>query len=77
MGCAALGDGLVEVNEFGQTSVPGVYAAGDMARRATVPVPLAAVITAAAGGTVAAGMIDQDLLDEDFGLSKPIPGTRW
>ncbi|GAA3594147.1 NAD(P)/FAD-dependent oxidoreductase [Nonomuraea rosea] len=71
LGCASFADGCVEVNEFGQTSVPGVYAAGDMARRATVPVPQAAVITAAASGTVAAAIIDQDLLSADFGLSNP------
>jgi thioredoxin reductase len=71
LGCASFADGCVEVNEFGQTSVPGVYAAGDMARRATVPVPQAAVIAAAASGTVAAAIIDQDLLSADFGLSNP------
>ncbi|MFE3451638.1 NAD(P)/FAD-dependent oxidoreductase [Nonomuraea sp. NPDC059194] len=71
LGCAIFSDGCVEVNEFGQTSVPGVYAAGDMARRATVPVPLAAVIAAAASGTVAAAVIDQDLLGEDFDLPRP------
>ncbi|MFI0423733.1 NAD(P)/FAD-dependent oxidoreductase [Spongiactinospora sp. 9N601] len=71
LGCAIFEDGCVEVNEFGQTSVPGVYAAGDMARRATVPVPPAAVIAAAASGTVAAAVIDQDLLSADFGLPGP------
>ncbi|MER5419141.1 NAD(P)/FAD-dependent oxidoreductase [Streptosporangium roseum] len=73
LGCAAFADACVEVDEFGRTSVPGVYAAGDMARRATVPVPLAAVISAAASGTVAAAVIDQDLLGADFGLSNPFP----
>ncbi|MFI6299936.1 NAD(P)/FAD-dependent oxidoreductase [Nonomuraea sp. NPDC050790] len=68
LGCAAFGDGCLEVDEFGRTSVPGVYAAGDLARRATVPVPLAAVIAAAASGTVAAAAIDQDLLSADFDL---------
>ncbi|MEU6997233.1 NAD(P)/FAD-dependent oxidoreductase [Nonomuraea sp. NPDC046570] len=73
LGCATFPDGCVEVNEFGQTSVPGVYAAGDMARRATVPMPMAAVIVAAASGTVAATVIDQDLLSADFGLANPFP----
>ncbi|MEV4889463.1 FAD-dependent oxidoreductase [Nonomuraea sp. NPDC055795] len=68
LGCATFTDGCVEVNEFGQTGVPGVYAAGDTARRATVPVPLAAVIAAAASGTVAGAAIDQDLLSADFDL---------
>ncbi|MBB5077812.1 NAD(P)/FAD-dependent oxidoreductase [Nonomuraea endophytica] len=68
LGCATFADGCVEVNEFGQTSVRGVYAAGDLARRATVPVPLAAVIAAAAAGTVAGAALDQDLLSADFDL---------
>jgi thioredoxin reductase len=66
LGCASFADGCVEVDEFGRTSVPGLYAAGDMARRATVPAPMAAVVVAAASGTIAAAVIDQDLLDADF-----------
>ncbi|HEX3732267.1 MAG TPA: NAD(P)/FAD-dependent oxidoreductase, partial [Mycobacteriales bacterium] len=54
LGCVAFDDRLIEVDESGQTSVSGVYAAGDMARRATVPIPQAAVIAAAASGTIAA-----------------------
>ncbi|GAA2406908.1 hypothetical protein GCM10010404_76260 [Nonomuraea africana] len=76
LGCQTFADGCVEVNEFGQTSVPGVYAAGDMARRATVPMPMAAVIAAAAGGTVAAAVIDQDLLSADFDLPNPFAQAR-
>lgn len=71
LGCAVLSDGCVEVDEFGRTSVSGVYAAGDTAHRATVPMPAAAVIAAAAAGTVAAGVVDQDLLSEDFALPNP------
>ena len=56
--------------------MPGVSAAGDMARRVTVPVPLAAVIAAAASGTVAATLIDQDLLGADFGLPNPFAAGR-
>ncbi|MGW4425130.1 NAD(P)/FAD-dependent oxidoreductase [Streptosporangium sp. NPDC004631] len=76
LGCATFTDGCVEVNEFGQTSVPGVYAAGDMARRSGVPMPMAAVIAAAASGTVAAAVIDQDLLCADFGLPNPLARAR-
>ncbi|MER7131963.1 NAD(P)/FAD-dependent oxidoreductase [Streptosporangium saharense] len=68
LGCATFDDGCVEVDEFGRTDVPGVYAAGDMARRATVPIPLAAV--------VAAGVVDQDLLCADFGLPNPFARAR-
>ncbi|TMR20652.1 NAD(P)/FAD-dependent oxidoreductase, partial [Nonomuraea zeae] len=75
LGCASFADGCVEVNEFGQTSVPGVYAAGDMARRAGVPMPQAAVIAAAASGMIAAAIIDQDLLSADFDLPNPFAQT--
>jgi thioredoxin reductase len=68
LGCDTLPDGALEVNEFGQTTVPGVYAAGDLARRPAVPVPLAQVTLAAAAGTVAAGAIDQELLLTDLGF---------
>jgi thioredoxin reductase len=71
LGCFLLPDAYVLVDEFGHTSVPGVYAAGDMARRKTLPVPVSAVIAAAASGAFAAGVIDQDLLSEDFGLPNP------
>jgi len=71
LGCRFLPDGAVEVDEFGRTSVPGVFAVGDMAHRATVPTSLSAVIVAAASGTVAASFIDQDLLTEDAALPDP------
>lgn len=62
LGCRILDDGAVAINDLGQTSVPGVYAAGDMARRPTMPVAGAQVVLAAAEGTVAAGAIDLELL---------------
>ncbi|WP_207782427.1 NAD(P)/FAD-dependent oxidoreductase [Phytoactinopolyspora limicola] len=71
LGCAVLPDGCVEVNEYGQTSVPGIYAAGDMAHRSTVPLAMAAVVAAAASGTVAGSVIDQDLLSDEFDLANP------
>ncbi|WBB60563.1 NAD(P)/FAD-dependent oxidoreductase [Streptomyces sp. WMMC500] len=73
LGCPLLPDRLVEVDEFGRTGVAGVYAAGDMAHRATVPVPVAAVVAAAAAGTVAGAALDQDLLSEEYGLPDPFP----
>ncbi|MGV9309403.1 NAD(P)/FAD-dependent oxidoreductase [Nonomuraea sp. NPDC003727] len=76
LGCATFADGCVEVDEFARTSVRGVYAAGDMARRATVPVPLAAVVAAAASGAVAGAALDQDLLGDDFGLPGPFAGAK-
>ena len=62
LGCRILDDGAVEINDLGQTSVPGVYAAGDMARRPALPLAGAQVILAAAEGTLAAIVIDQELL---------------
>ena len=61
LGCRILDDGAVEINDLGQTSVHGVYA-GDMARRPTMPEAGAQVVVAAAEGTIAAVVIDQELL---------------
>ena len=77
LGCAMFEDGSVEVDDFGRTTVPGVSAAGDMARRPSMPGPAAAVIAAAANGTMAAVMLDQDLVSEEFGLPSPtFPSAR-
>jgi thioredoxin reductase len=65
LGCAFLDDGAVQVNELGQTTVPGVYAAGDMCRTPAMPYPAAQVIMAAAQGARAAVVIDQELLFTD------------
>jgi thioredoxin reductase len=54
LGCKTLEDGSIEVNDFGQTTVPGVYAAGDMAKRPTMPFPAAQAIHAASAGGIAA-----------------------
>jgi len=76
LGCAVLEDGCVQVDDFGRTTVPGVYAAGDTARRPSMPAPAAAVIAAAASGTIAAAMIDQELVSEEFGLPSPFSHAR-
>jgi len=68
LGCVLLPDGCVEVDELARTSVPGVYAAGDMAHRAALPMPFAAVSWASASGTLAGAMLDQDLIGTDFEL---------
>jgi thioredoxin reductase len=65
LGCTLLDDGAVQVNELGQTTVPGVYAAGDMCRTPAMPYPAAQVIMAAAQGARAAVVIDQELLFTD------------
>jgi thioredoxin reductase len=76
LGCATFDDGCVEVNDVGLTTVSGVYAAGDMARRATMHGPAAAVIAAAASGTMAGIGIDKDLLAIDLGIPNPSAGRR-
>lgn len=65
LGCRLLEDGAVEVNEFGQTTQPGVYAVGDMARTAGNPFAGHQVILAAAQGAGAGIVIDQELLYND------------
>jgi thioredoxin reductase len=65
LGCRLLADGCVEITDFHQTSVAGVYAAGDMARRPSLPAPMPFVITAAAGGAIAAIATDKDLVATD------------
>lgn len=54
LGLATLESGCVEVDAMGRTSVPGVYAAGDMAHTKALAMPMASVLTAAASGLVAA-----------------------
>jgi thioredoxin reductase len=73
LGCRFLNDGSVEVDDMQRTSVPGVYAAGDLARHPSMPLPGAMVSIAAAAGTVAAVSVDQDLLKADLSGRSP----RW
>lgn len=61
LGCESTEAGLIRTDEWGQTSVPGVYAAGD------VITPMQQVIRAAASGATAAIWINHSLLAEDFG----------
>jgi thioredoxin reductase len=62
LGGNVLEDGSIEVNDFGQTSVPGMFAAGHMARRPTMPFPAARAIHAASAGGIAAVAADRELL---------------
>jgi len=60
LGCAFTEDGLyVQVNPFGLTSVPDVYAAGDLTG------PFQQVVAAAAAGAMAAAMLNNELIFRD------------
>jgi thioredoxin reductase len=62
LGLALNPSGCVEVDAMGRTSLPGVHAAGDMAHLASLPMPMASVMTAAASGQVAAAALVAFLL---------------
>ncbi|MBJ7356091.1 NAD(P)/FAD-dependent oxidoreductase [Nocardioides sp.] len=59
LGCATGDDGWPVVDPTGATTVPGVWAAGNVAN------PRAQVITAAGEGSAAAIALNNDLVDED------------
>ncbi len=52
--------GAVVVDAFGRTSMPGVYAAGDLAQGPGLPMPMASVLVAASAGMMAAAACVQD-----------------
>jgi thioredoxin reductase len=58
LGCERDGDGWVRVDGFGQTSVPGVWAIGNVVDA------MAQVVMAAAAGARAAAAVSRDLLDD-------------
>ncbi|OLZ58527.1 NAD(P)/FAD-dependent oxidoreductase [Amycolatopsis keratiniphila] len=61
LGCEILDDGCVRVDEFQATTVPGVSAAGDLARLPVLPDALTLVSQAAADGVRAAVWLEQGL----------------
>lgn len=60
LGCDFTSVGLVQVDSLGKTSVPGVYAAGDLALR------IHQVVVAAADGAIAGIAINHDLMTADL-----------
>ncbi|MEL7976053.1 NAD(P)/FAD-dependent oxidoreductase [Isoptericola sp. F-RaC21] len=54
--------GCVAVDAMARTSLPGVFAAGDLAHTADFPMPVSSVTAAMAAGQLAAASIDADLL---------------
>ena len=63
LGCATGDDGWVLVDGAGRTTVPGIWAAGN------VTDPRAQVITAAGAGSAAAIAINAELVDDDVRLA--------
>ena len=72
LGLRMLPSGCVEVDVVGRTSVPGVYAAGDLAHTAAVPMPMASVLSAAGAGLLAATAVDMDRLTSEWGIPSPV-----
>lgn len=62
LGLGMLDSGAIEIDDFGRTSVTGIYAAGDLAHRASLPGPMAAVMMAATAGQLAAVGVIQALM---------------
>lgn len=60
LGCGVLPGGGVEIDLFGRTTVPGVYAGGDMAHLAELPGPMVSLAAAIASGQVAGASVVRD-----------------
>lgn len=64
LGCRMLESGCVEIDALGRTSVPGVYAAGDMAHVAALPNAMVSLAAAIASGQLAgAGSVRDSLME--------------
>lgn len=60
LGCGLTESGLIKVNEFGRTAIPGIYAAGDCITQ------MRSVAFAVSTGMFAAAMINKELIEADF-----------
>jgi thioredoxin reductase len=72
LGCAMTEEGAIQVSALGETSVPGVFAAGDAVHPEGLPSPAPQLIMAAAQGATAAIALDRELLLEDLGLPREV-----
>ena len=68
LGCEVLPDGTIKVDEIGQTSTPGVSAAGDMAKLPGMPDATTLVVLGAADGVRAAVWMEGDLFRSGLGV---------
>lgn len=68
LGLRLLDSGCVEIDDFARTSVPGVFAGGDLAHRSSFPMPMPSVISSMAAGQMAAAAAVQDLLAEELAV---------
>ena len=75
LGLTLLSSGCIEVDVFGRTSRAGVYAAGDLAHSAALPMPMASVLQAAAAGQLAASAAIMDLMTAPGLLRERWPPT--
>ncbi len=71
LGCEVLPDGTIKVDEIGQTTVPGVAAAGDMAKLPGMPDATTLVVLGAADGVRAAVWMEGDLFRSGLGVVFP------
>jgi len=64
--CRILDDGAVEVDELGQTTAPGIYAVGDMARRASQEPDLTFTARAMGDGVITGVAVNRELFFESL-----------
>ncbi len=62
--------GCIAIDLFGHTSLPGVYAAGDLAHGADLPMPMPSVLAAAYAGQLAGASVVRDAASA--GLADPL-----
>jgi thioredoxin reductase len=60
LGCAITKEGLIEIDMFQKTTVPGIYAAGDATTM------FRAISMAIASGSIAGAVINKDIIEENF-----------
>jgi thioredoxin reductase len=66
LGCGIHDDGRVRVDHFQRTSVPRVFAVGDMARATCATGNMTFVATAVASGMTAAAFLDEDIFTRNW-----------